>query len=82
VLQHQQQHLFNSPLSSTIQVSWYQKGKNQSGFTGARVGEWQWQWRWHQIGHVQICTLPQTDNHTSSPPLSFSGRMPFLLPNQ
>jgi len=28
----QQQHQFNGPLSRTTQVSWYQKGKNQSGF--------------------------------------------------
>jgi len=32
---------------------------------------------------MQVCTLLQTDNHASTPPLSFStGRMPFLLPNQ
>jgi len=32
---------------------------------------------------MQICTSPQTDNHASIPPLSFfTGRMPFLLPNQ
>jgi len=32
---------------------------------------------------MQICTLPQTDNHTSTPPLSVStDRMPFLPPNQ
>jgi len=30
-----------------------------------------------------ICTLLQTDNHASTPPLSFfTGRMPFLPPNQ
>jgi len=28
-------------------------------------------WQWHQLGHMQICTLPQTDNHASIPPLSF-----------
>jgi len=28
-------------------------------------------WQWHQLGHMQICTLPQTDNNASSPPLSF-----------
>ena len=36
------------------------KGKirkvKQSGFTGARDSEWQW----HQLGHMQICTLIQT----------------------
>jgi len=23
------------------------------------------------MGHMQICILPQADNHTSTPPLSF-----------
>ena len=27
--------------------------------------------QWHQLGHKQICTLTQTYNHTSIPPLSF-----------
>ena len=36
-------------------------------FTEARDSEWQW----HQLGHMQVCTLLQTDNHASSPPLSF-----------
>jgi len=32
---------------------------------------------------MQVCTSLQTDNHDSTPPLSFfTGRMPFLLPNQ
>jgi len=31
---------------------------------------------------VQVCTLLQTDNHTSTPSLCFYRRMPFLLPNQ
>jgi len=32
---------------------------------------------------MQVCTLLQTDNHASSPPLSFfTGRVPFLPPNQ
>jgi len=31
----------------------------------------------------QVCTSLQTDNHASTPQLSFfTGRMPFLLPNQ
>jgi len=46
--------------------------------TEARDSEWQW----HQLGHIQVCTLLKTDNHASTPPLSFTGRMPFLLPNQ
>jgi len=40
---------------------------NYSGFTGARDSEWQW----HQLGHMQICTSPETDNHACIPPLSF-----------
>jgi len=32
---------------------------------------------------MQACTSLQTDNHTSTPLLSFlTGWMPFLLPNQ
>jgi len=40
-------------------VSRYQKGKTNLDFTEARVSEWQW----HQLGHMQVCTLLQTDNH-------------------
>ena len=36
-----------------------------------------------QLGHMQVCILLQIDNHASSPPLNFfTGRMPFLPPNQ
>jgi len=60
-------------------VSQYQKGKTNLDFTEARDSEWQW----HQLGHMQVWTSLQTDNHVSTPPLSFfTGRMPFLLPNQ
>jgi len=48
-------------------VSWYQKVKTNLDFTEAKDSEWQW----HQLGHMQICTSLQTDNHTSTPPLSF-----------
>jgi len=37
------------------------------GFTEARDTEWQW----HQLGNMQVCTLLQTDDHASTPPLSF-----------
>jgi len=47
-------------------VSPYQKGKIDLDFIGARDSEWQW----HQLGHVQVCTLLQTDNHASTTPLS------------
>jgi len=63
----------------TTWVSRYQKGKTNLTFTEARDSEWQW----HQLGHMQVCTSLQTDNHASAPPLSFStDRMPFLPPNQ
>jgi len=60
-------HPFNGPFSGTIQVSRYQKGKSSLDFTEARDSEWQW----HQLGHTQVCTSLQTDNHASTPPLSF-----------
>jgi len=57
----------------------YQKGKSNLDFTEARDSELQW----HQLGRVQVCTSLQTDNHASTPPLSFfMGQMPFLPPNQ
>jgi len=48
-------------------MSRYQKGKTNLDFTEARDSEWQW----HQLGHVQVCSSLQTDNHASTPPLSF-----------
>jgi len=60
-------HTFNSPLSGTTQVSRYQRGKTNLDFTEARDSEWQR----HQLGRMQVCTSLQTDNHASTPPLSF-----------
>ena len=40
---------------------------NHLDFTEAIDSEWQW----HQLGHMQVCTSLQTDNHASTPPLSF-----------
>jgi len=48
-------------------VSRYQKGKTNLDFIEARDSEWQW----HQLGHMQVCTSIQTDNHASTPPLCF-----------
>jgi len=59
-------------------VSRYQTGKTNLDFTEARDSEWQW----HQLGHMQICTSLQTDNHASTSILFFTGRIPFLPPNQ
>jgi len=76
---HTHTHTFNGPLSGTIRVSRYQKDKTNLDFTEARDSEWQW----HQLGHMLVCTSLQTDNHASTPLFtSFTGRMPFLPPNQ
>jgi len=58
---------FNGPFSRTTRVSRYQKGKTNLDFTEARDSER----LWHQLGHMQVCTSLQTDNHASAPPLSF-----------
>jgi len=52
-------------------VSRYQKGKTNLDFTEARDSEWQR----HQLGHMQVCTSLQTDNHANTPPI-------YLPPNQ
>jgi len=60
-------------------MSRYQKGKTNLDFSEARDSEWQW----HHLGFTQVCISFQTDNHASTSPLSFfTGRMPFLPPNQ
>ena len=71
-------HPFKGPLSGITQVSQYQKGKTNLDITEARDSEWQW----HQLGHMQICTSLQTDNHASTPPFSFlqAGCLPATQP--
>ena len=64
---HTHTHPFNGPFSGTTQVIRYQKGKPNLDFTEGRDSEWQW----HQLGCMQVCTLLQTDNHTSTPSLRF-----------
>jgi len=64
-------HLFNGLFSKTTCVSRYKKGKTSLDLNEARnyvvLG-----WQWHQLDHKQtICTLLQTDNHTSTSPLNF-----------
>jgi len=72
-------HTFNGPLSMTTRVSRYQKSKTNLDFTEARDSEWQW----HQLGYMQVCTSLQTNNHTSTPPLSFlQAGFPSCRPNQ
>jgi len=48
-------------------VSRYQKVETNVDFTETRDSEWQW----HQLGRMQVYMLLQTDNHASTPPLSF-----------
>ena len=58
-------------------MSRYQKGETNLDFTEARDSEWQW----HQLNHMQVCTLLQTDNHASTPPLRFlQARCPSYRP--
>jgi len=57
----------------------FQASKTNLDFTEAKDSEWQW----HQLDHMQVCTSLQTDYHASTPTLKFfTGRMPFLPPNQ
>jgi len=49
------------------QASQNQKGKTNLDYTEATDTEWQG----YQLGSVRVCTLLQTDNHASTPPLCF-----------
>ena len=65
---HRHTHPFNGPFSGLYtQLGRYQKGKTNLNFNEARDSQWQW----HQLGHMQVCTSLQTDNHASTPPLTF-----------
>jgi len=68
-------HPFNGPLFGSTRVSRYQKGKTNLDFTEARDSEWQC----HQLGHMQVWTSLQTDNHASIHRSSFFYR-PDALP--
>ena len=59
-------------------MSRYQKGKTSQDYTGARDSEWQW----HQLGHMQICTSLQTDNHASTLSFLQAGCPSCRPPNQ
>jgi len=74
---HTHTHPINGPLSETTRVSRYHKFKTNLDFTEARDSEWQW----NPLGHMQVCTSLQTDNHASTPPLSFlQAGCPFCRP--
>jgi len=71
-------HTFNGPFSKTTQVSWYQKGKpiwillKRETVSGSGVS-----WA--------ICKSAPCSRRTTTPAPHhsvFTGRMPFLLPNQ
>jgi len=58
-------------------VSRYQKGKTNLDFTEATDSKWQR----HQLGRMQVCTSLQTDNHVSTPTVSFlQARCPSCRP--
>jgi len=58
---HARTQLFNTSFSGTTWVGRYQKGKTNLDFTEARDSSISW----------AVCKSLQTDNHTSTPPLSF-----------
>jgi len=63
----QHAHPFNGPLSRTTWAGTRKEKTiwillNQETVSGNG---------WHQLGHMQVCTSLQTDNHASTPPLSF-----------
>ena len=70
---HTHTHTFNGPLSGITQVNRYLKGKTNADFSEARDSEWQW----HQLGHMQVCTSLQTDNHASTPLLGSPRKGPL-----
>jgi len=78
---HTDSHTCSSQYSArrTTHVSRYQKGKTNLDFTEARESEGQW----HQLGHMQVCTSLQRDNHPSTPHHSvfyWPGALPAAQP--
>jgi len=55
-------------------VSRHQKGKTNLDFIDS-------EWQWHQLGHMQVCTSLQTDNHATTPPLSFVQSSTLHMPD-
>jgi len=50
-------------------------------FNGSTVKARDSEWQWHQLGHMQVCTSLQTDNHASTPPLTFLHHSVFYRPD-
>jgi len=56
-----------------------------SGWAGTRKVKPIWvllkqELQWHQLGHMQVCTSLQTDNHTSTQPLFLQAGCPSCHP--
>jgi len=60
--QYTHTHTHTRLMALCLVLPGYQKGKTNLDFTEARDSEWQW----HQLGHMQVCTSHQTDNHASN----------------
>jgi len=71
-------HPFNGPLSGTTRVSRYPKGKTNLDFTEA----WDSEWQWYPLGHMQVCTSLQRDNHARQHPTAQFYRPDALLAAQ
>ena len=67
-------HTFDGSFSGTTRVSRYQKDKTNLDFIKARDSEWQW----HQLGHMQVCTLP-SDLHDITDTGTFRKRLKSVL---
>ena len=71
---HNHTRAFNSPLSRTTRVSWYQKGKTNLDFTEVRDSEWQWH-------HSAICkSAPRSRQLTTPAPHHSVFYRPDALP--
>jgi len=60
-------HTFNGPFLGLPGWASTRMIKINLDFSEVRHSEW----HWHQLGHMQVCTSLQTDNHASTSPLSF-----------
>ena len=76
---HTNTHPFNGPFSGTTQVSRYEKDKNQSGFYWSKR---QWVAVASAGPYASLHLAPDRQPHQHPTTLFFTGRMPFLLPNQ
>jgi len=74
-------HPFNGPFSRTTCVSWYQKGKSGLDLNEAR-DDGVLRYNGTSWNICKQSAPRQTDNHTNTSSLSFTGRMLFLTSNQ